>query len=896
MNPRVKDSVNELPLGSDKFDGALILGLDRNDFKVLTNDIKASNESTTKALEDRGVLPKVKLVEQDTPVTSDSSFNMSPRKTSNDTNLAAEQLVALNVSGTEEIRKSGGGAIRLPVRPLELPEVPRVVNLESTMKSEQLFRMQGGQYRLPENFNSAEGLRVVLPQNDTARVTSPSNKFIYSADGMAGATVEFSTPAREVVGPDGYKYVRVEKLQWLQDPSPGESFGRGSGFTSESRFTRDDKQTGVGDANGRQMYAMPTKGNELYLIVDRDNIPIGYTERKSFGELVNSLRRSEDRQPDPLSKKSRPEGQSVVTDNQIQSKAKEVDDRKDLNNLVKQADKNISEYRHKSLPALSTEIENLKKITDSGYIVTPQTDRKMVSLERKREEILQLDKQLEQKHSGTEAAIGNYNADANANTLRRAVDSAKTYEKATSDIDDKTKRLAADVRQVRNEIKADQVNLQLSRYSDAVGTYNTETNNTARAAETEQKLHSAISKIIDMPAPTEADRVRTAQQIQAVNDASEKWQSAAKVGNVEMERVRSGYAEKSINDSINKPIDLDADNVARVKKIDSFTKDLNQASKVIASDVQPKLHDLIAKEQILLDDLKRQKAINEANDSLPQNLEKLKLQPMKLAPEPKDNPGYTRLVPDETDKEESGFLPKRSNPLSPEAKPQELITPASPEQRPLEGAPRASATNPENSSNEVERSQTNPENSSNEVERSQENLAESRRDLSEMIKGKEGKSGAEGTWYALGDGTGVKVYDKNPESYELAVESFKELKRRGYPLPEIIETATVNGVPAIRMQEIKGETVREAVSSITEVNELKELVESYDALLNKAASDKIIFDGLATPNMIWNPETQKITVVDPGAIAPTNGERYAGALEIQDAKAELRGYGIQVSE
>ncbi|MDX1987697.1 MAG: RIO1 family regulatory kinase/ATPase [Candidatus Obscuribacter sp.] len=100
-------------------------------------------------------------------------------------------------------------------------------------------------------------------------------------DGMRGATVDFYRPPQTVQGPDGFEYVRVNKMSWMQETKPAPANNGIVRFDEASTLA-------VGDLSARQAYAVPEEGKQLYAIF-KDGVPVGYTQRSSFEDLVNSL-------------------------------------------------------------------------------------------------------------------------------------------------------------------------------------------------------------------------------------------------------------------------------------------------------------------------------------------------------------------------------------------------------------------------------------------------------------------------------------------------------------------------------------------------------------------------------------------------------------------------------
>lgn len=849
---------------------------------VSTEDNKTYLEQTKRAVDVPDSLPGLEIVN----LVSEKETT----KSSSESTLMALKLTSPNM----------GTLKPPPARQFDLPKSPNEIRINP-----------GEPLKLPK---AADGVRVEFNQRRPQSTNSeryvqeaahPANVLV---DGLAAATIDFYSPTQSVQSPDGFDYVRVNKMSWMNEAKPAQA-------NNGQMRSDDSSSSAVGELSARQAYAVPEQGKELYAVF-KDGIPVGYGQYNSFEELVNSLN-PPSRSPGTIGGVSGQLDAGARFNNLGTSVAPDaiavnsVSGLETTGNITFSPGDNFSAtakawdaYQKARLAIESGDSPAIERLRAGDMLVKEMGVSGPIYKEADKNDVERFNQVFEGDSNRNRAIYlvlpddwresytslsraqrdrvsQNTLMEGVARTINEEVAANNTYYKAISDFNSNVKSppislLSENQRLVVN-LDERGLPITVAATPDMVRQFNQELNGNSNRVR-------AAWLGLDTKERDTFMRLSTADREQLV-DKSRDFESLRR----ELPLTAGLYAPSKLVVDYQIP-QLPAEPGSDLEKTDYNPN--RQYPGDIPKTFEPG---------------EQKPGESTTANPPPAVLKEFQPQPFKLPPQPDENPGYTRLHQrNDLEKTEHGFFPSQAKPLNDE---DEIRQPAetnpTKHEKPPETDPQASANGPENTpANQSEASagdtkedsaetHVNSSESSSEVEPSQENPSGSRRDLSEMVEGKQGKSGQEGTWYALGDGTGVKVYDQNPESYELAIESFNELKSRGYPVPEIIETGTVNGYPAIRMQEIKGQTVREALSSITDVNELKELVQKYDSLIDKATSDKIMFDGLALPNMIWNPETKEITIVDPSAIASTNGERPPDALEIQDAKKELLEYREQ---
>ena len=521
---------------------------------------------------------------------------------------------------------------------------------------------------------------------------------------------------------------------------------------------------------------------------------------------------------------------------------------------------NLGNYR--------TEATNLKTIIDSGLQITKDDRANLKDLDARAERLtgvwseqLQADfRQAQQDEGKLRKEQGKPLADV-VRDLRTANGSAKRYDSDLNQAAAEAEKLAALTEQERNLIKANEVVRQRANVKNDTATAFTETKHLSQTFKDISQSANTVNQELNDKQLSPAVKAEVEQKLRDAQKSAQEILGPAKKQEQNVYSLRQQY--ESIKSALAGDFSLNSDTADMVRKLQNYDTNLQHYSQE-AAELEARAQGALKNYQEIDRILKQEP---ERNPLFGQPLKENGQNPLISAPE-KQQFVRTPNRLDERNKE------GESRPT--ETKPQHKET----------AEPLASAETPANASDD-NREQT-PRQAETNIDRT-----ETQKDMTEQIRGKSGISGGEGTWYALGDGTGIKVYDKNPECYEIAKKSFGRLKELGYPVPEIVETGTVEGYPAIRMQEVKGETAQQAIQGATDPAELRDIVRAYDGIANKAAADRIVFDGMALPNMIWNPETKKMTIVDPSVLVENNAGRPNDPFLIDEARRALSQLGIE---
>lgn len=252
---------------------------------------------------------------------------------------------------------------------------------------------------------------------------------------------------------------------------------------------------------------------------------------------------------------------------------------------------------------------------------------------------------------------------------------------------------------------------------------------------------------------------------------------------------------------------------------------------------------------------------------LPTDLEKLKPQPLKLTPQPNENPGYTRLhPPNESEKKEQGFFPSPAKPLNPETRQPAETAPTNPERSP-EVNPQASANSPENS-RPAEQPKASASETGKDSNGAQKDSSETRRDTSSETR----SSSENTTWRTseksdsgrevvripddavpVGEGREAKVYkgpdgkaykvfkESGPAAESMAAKEFEtsqKLTEMGIPHARVEKIAqTTDGKTVVIEDCISGKDTKEYLRTLRDpakIDDVKEQVKEIYAKLAKA--------------------------------------------------------------